>query len=106
MKYCWCCIYPAACVASVIVLDEASASCDPDTDVRIQVLRHPLQVRVGVGAGCVVASRLPLPWFLLPNPFVAQSTIRSLEADVTVLTIAHRLPTIIEYDRVLVMDKV
>jgi len=34
-----------------------------------------------------------------------QSTIRSEFASMTVLTIAHRLNTILDYDRVIVLDK-
>lgn len=34
-----------------------------------------------------------------------QETIRSKFQDCTVITIAHRLNTIIDYDKVLVMDK-
>lgn len=34
-----------------------------------------------------------------------QNTIRSEFADVTILTIAHRINTIIDYDRILVLDQ-
>ena len=53
----------------IIVMDEATANVDFNTDRRIQ------------------------------------DTIRSKFQDCTVITIAHRLNTIIDYDRVLVMDK-
>lgn len=54
--------------APIVVLDEATASCDPATDARIQrVLREEMRER-------------------------------------TIVTIAHRLPTVIDYDRIVVMS--
>ena len=42
---------------------------------------------------------------ILPNPLLPQ-TIRSQFSECTVLTIAHRLNTIMDSDRVMVMDQV
>ena len=42
--------------------------------------------------------------FFKPTDEVIQKTIRSAFADNTILTIAHRLNTIIDYDKVIVLE--
>ncbi|KAE9414262.1 hypothetical protein Angca_002537 [Angiostrongylus cantonensis] len=68
----------------LIVLDEATASVDSQTDMLIQV--------------SFLASNLQRSFFSF------QTTIRSQFSSSTIITIAHRLNTIFDYDRVLVMD--
>ena len=46
----------------------------------------------------------PLPAFALLTGFNPQETVRSAFAECTVLTVAHRLHTIMDSDRVLVLD--
>ena len=45
----------------------------------------------------------PTPWVPPPPPFL-QGTLKSQLGEATVLTIAHRLHTIMYYDRVVVLD--
>lgn len=70
--------------AQILVMDEATAACDLETGmiftVSIQVIN------------------------ILPDALI-QKTIREQFIDKTVLTIAHRLNTIIDNDKILVMDQ-
>lgn len=72
----------------ILFLDEATASVDLKTDSLIQV--------------CFFFSRGDFYWYI--RGFLMQSTIREAFADCTVLTVAHRVKTIIDYDRVIVME--
>lgn len=73
-------------------MDEATASCDPDTDSLIQVK--------------CLAPYTPCPSLecVYEPLIIPQRTVRQHFRDVTILTVAHRLPTIIDYDKVLVMN--
>lgn len=73
----------------VLILDEATAAVDLETDDLIQVIN--LQLLMGNMFNTILLSN-------------SQKTIRSQFSECTILTIAHRLNTIMDSDKVLVLD--
>lgn len=77
----------------VLILDEATAAVDLETDELVQV---------SCPKAFIYAFLLTV--FLSPC-FSFQKTIKSEFKDCTILTIAHRLNTILDSDKVIVLDK-
>ncbi len=95
----------------IVVLDEATAACDVETDALLQVrflgegcpvltLSLSLSLCWSSRAKGLCGCRCRWSWSLLLFHMGSQRTIRSVFRDCTVLTIAHRVNTIIDADRV------
>lgn len=83
-------------------MDEATANVDPETDALIQVRAStPLNVFTHDFHHNVPPISTSHP----PHQNDKQETLREEFVGCTVLTVAHRLATIVYYDRVLVMDQ-
>lgn len=96
----------------LLILDEATAALDLETGIQMReesrrergeresekkhLSRTAVMLKV-VADGCSSFS-------LLPADGIIQQTVRSEFQDATVLTIAHRINTIIDSDRVMVLD--
>ncbi len=76
--------------SAIVVLDEATASMDEDTDAKVQVTSRDMIAKMA-SSTCSMSS--------------AQETLFRELSGRTLITIAHRLDTIVEYDRILVMDQ-
>ena len=82
----------------MLVLDEATAAVDSYTDEMIQVRYRDNLPWVSTNY------QTEAKWNNKPEHNFFQETLRSEFSDCTVLTIAHRLNTVMDYDKILVMS--